>query len=368
MPRVADFVRIENTGDAIGRPVFVGLAMGNATMQATATGGVSGSGSLVIGGATETGIRIQLLRLSGTGAYPDNGSCRDPLDNASWTAGDAAEPEFPSVPAGGFRSRARVFLQRSDTSTAEITDRVSWSVSDPANIANVNYVAGQGAIVTSGPTGTTATRARITATFNALSDTIDVDVVGTALTDVQIRRSTGAAEPVSLAIGTTEELNLIGQFGTTSFCLNDSGTWTSPTPGVVTVTGTASNPIDGGRVAGISMGGPIILTAGFGTLSDTILVNVTAATIMAGTLRIQPSTLALRVGGSGAVQTVADFSDGTTQIISNPTYSINNGNASFQPAGSNIVRGDLAGTSVISATHMGMTTTPANSCTVTISN
>jgi hypothetical protein len=370
---VANFLRVETAGDAIGRPVFVGLAVGTSTMQATSTGGISGSGSLVIGGATDSGIRIQLLRLSGTGAYPDNGSCRDPLDNASWTAADGSmtESDFPAIPAGGFNSRARVFLQRSDMSSQEITDRVTWSVSDPANISNVRFIAGQGGIVTSGSSATTGTRARITATFNALSDTIDVDVVGTALTDIQIRRSSGAAEPVSLAVGTTEELNLIGQFGGststdgTSFCLNDSGTWSSPSSGVVTVTGGAGNPIDGGRLEGISVGGPIILTASFGTLSDTILVNVTGATAVAGTLRIQPSTLALQRDGAGAIQTVADFTDGSTRIAASPTY-VSSAPSTASVSGG-IVTGNSAGPATISATAFGQTTTMGNSCAVTVS-
>jgi hypothetical protein len=208
-------------------------------------------------------------------------------------------------PMGGFTTRARAIGTLSGgAGTLDITETVTWSSSAPTR-ATISNVAGERGTIITGATGGTAT---ITATLGTITDTLDLSVVNATLTVLQLNR--GGADPVGIVLGNTSNLTLQGRFGLTDFyCITENATYTSGTPAVATVSNAAGTR---GRVTSVATGSSVV-TGTVGAISDTITVNVTAATL--SWIEVLPATLPLARGSTGQLRAVGHYSDTSTNDI-----------------------------------------------------
>jgi hypothetical protein len=220
---------ISNTAPTIGRAT--GFSIGTSTITAT-LGAVSGTSALTINAATLTSIAITPY---------------DYLGNSNAT--------FQLVATGTF----------SDSSTADITNSVTWSSSN-LTAATISNVAGsKGLVSTVSFTGYRTTT--ITATLG-VSGTTPFGVDGASITSIIVKPT------VTVVVGGTYSLEAWANLSDGG-CINVTqfAVWSSATTAKVTVSNGAGTQ---GVVTGVATGTSVV-TAAYGGVSGTRTVTVGAS-------------------------------------------------------------------------------------------
>jgi hypothetical protein len=224
-------------------------------------------------------------------------------------------PSAPNVPIG-LTQQFKATGTFSDTSTADLTNSVSWTSGTPA-LATVNATTG---LATSVAEGSTA----ITATSGSVSGSATLNVTPAIVESIAI-----TPNPAVTGIGKTRQLAATGRFsdGTTATVTN-MATWSSGSPAVATV-GAAT-----GLTAGVSQGSSTI-SATIGSITASTSLSVVAnAWVPTGSLstgRVYPTATllsngtVLAAGGVGVAN--ADQAWATAELY-NPIAGV------WSPAGS----------------------------------
>jgi uncharacterized protein YjdB len=204
-------------------------------------------------------------------------------------------PGTASVPAGmtqSFTSTGRY----SDGTTRDVTTSVTWTSSDTA-IATVDG-AGLG---TGGAAGGPVT---VTATLGNVSGTSQFTVTRAVLTAIAVTPAMA-----SVPVGMTKQFNANGSYSDgTTVDITDSVTWTSSDTSVATVDGA-------GLGTGMTVGGPVTLTATLGSVSGASQLSVTQAVL--ASISVSPATASVPAGLTKSFTAQGRYSDGSTMDVTN---------------------------------------------------
>jgi len=225
----------------------------------------------------------------------------------------------------------------SDGSTQTITNSVAWS-SSASNVASVNS-AGQ-------LTGQSAGSAIISAQEGSVSGTMAVVVESAALVSLQITPSSA-----SVAQQTEAQFRAIGTFGDgSSQDLTQSASWTSSPASIATVSDIVGSK---GLATGLAAGNATI-TAFFSGQVGTATLSVTPATLTS--LTITPADPSIALGSSERFTATGNFSDGTTEILTNEAAWTSSNVSVASIGGNGLANSAATGTTTITASMNGVTT------------
>jgi hypothetical protein len=206
-------------------------------------------------------------------------------------------PASASIPLG----IAQQFIAAgtfSDGSTQDVTDVVTWK-SSSTSVASIT--------VSGLATGLNIGTTNISATFGTVGGSAPLTVNAANLSSITITPANG-----SFAQGTTLQLAATGTF-------NDGGTrnltfrvvWSSSDTTVATIG--AGNGIAAGLPRGSSGAGTTIITATLGSVSASVNLTVTNATI--SSISVTPVQVTIPVGSQKGFQATGLFSDSSSQDI-----------------------------------------------------
>jgi uncharacterized protein YjdB len=179
----------------------------------------------------------------------------------------------------------------SDGSTADLTSGVTW-ISSSTSVASIN---GSGLSTTLAAGSTT-----ITATVGALSDTSSLTVVNAHLTSISVSPAIQ-----SIAIGTVQQFNAIGNFDDGSTQLLLGAIWSSSSTAVATMN-------SAGLATSVGTGTTTI-TAASGSVSGTASLTVTGSTLVS--IAVTPANSSMVVGTTRQFTATGTFSDSSTEDI-----------------------------------------------------
>ncbi|HOD35256.1 MAG TPA: Ig-like domain-containing protein [Syntrophales bacterium] len=192
----------------------------------------------------------------------------------------------------------------SNSSTQDITNQVTWNVSDPA-LASISNAAGTIGLATALAVGPT----EISATLDGVTGSVDFTVTEAILVLIQIT-------PVnpSLAKGTTLQLTATGNYSDSSTQdITNQVTWN------VSVSDSAlasvSNAAGTNGLATALAVGSATISATLGTATGTTTLEVTPATLLG--IDISPPNLSLAKGTTLQLTATGNYSDSSTQDITN---------------------------------------------------
>lgn len=220
----------------------------------------------------------------------------------------------------------------SDASTQNITQDVTWGSISPT-VATISNASGSLGIATAVGQGTTS----ITGALMGITGSAPLNVSSATLTSITLTPPTAG-----LAIGSTLAMNAVGNFSDgTHQSIVTVATWSSSDPVNATVNSF-------GEVSGLA-GGPVVITATLGTVSQTASLQVEALTSIA----ISPATPSFAMNTSYGLTATGTLLDGSTQDLtgsvlwtsSNPTAAL----MSVASGAKGEAVGLAAGTSTIAA-------------------
>ena len=284
-----------NTADPTVAAIVVGDPPGTVLASTTNFGstsvigtyhGVSDFGTVNVVDEVLNSITVYALN-----TIPSGTTCPNFDDLGAWGASPWISTGF-QLPAGSYKSRVRAIGTYSDGSLRDITANVTWT----SSVAGVATVV-DGLV----ETGTTAGASTITATQGTVSDTITLNTSASALSAVNVVPNGGFTRP----IGVATRFHVIGTFGATSFCVDESATWTSANTAIATVSNVASQR---GWTTGLALGGTNI-TATVGTFSDTEPFGVTAAVLQY--IAVMPATVSISFTETAQLIAMGHYSDGS---------------------------------------------------------
>ncbi len=229
----------------------------------------------------------------------------------------------------------------SDGSQQVLTDSVTWQTSKPtvATIGDQGQVTGMGE-------GTS----QISATYQSVTGSTYVTIGAPALVGISV-----SPTPSSLPLGESEQLKATGKFsdGTTQD-LTQTATWSSSGTDVASV-----GPTGSVLASGI---GTATITATSGSLNGTASITVAQAVLLS--ITVSPNSVSLPVGESQQFTATGNFSDGSTQDLTQSAAwaSSVTGAATVNPTGSVVAA--AAGTTTITATSGSM----SGAASVTVGN
>jgi len=198
-----------------------------------------------------------------------------------------------TVLAKGSHTQLQVAGLYSDNSSQDLSALVTWQTSNPA----VATVSAEGFLQ-----GITTGNANISASLSGISVSADVSVTDAILTALSI--SPGS---VALASGTTEQLQVLGQYSDTSVqVLSSQVNWQSNDNSVAEVS--PSGVVKANAVGATS------LQASLDGIESTINITVSAATL--SSIQITPAVVSLPKGTTQQVTATGIYSDATTQNLS----------------------------------------------------
>jgi trimeric autotransporter adhesin len=298
------------------------LAAGSSTIAAT-SGTISGSTTLTVSSAAITSI--------------------------------AVTPANPNIPLG-IAQQFTATGTFSDGSVQDVTGVVTWKSSLPS-IASIT--------VSGLATGLNIGTTNISATLGTVSGNAALTVNAANLSSIAIAPANG-----SIAQSTTIQLTATGTF-------NDGGThslthqaiWLSSDTTVATVG--AGSGIATGQPRGSSGSGTTVITATVGTVSASVNLTVTNATI--SSISVTPSGPTIPIGAQKGFQATGLFSDSTTQdVTANSNWTSSNTSVATVGTGGGAIltaTGVAAGTANINASFggvTGFTTLTVNSATLVL--
>jgi 6-phosphogluconolactonase (cycloisomerase 2 family) len=191
--------------------------------------------------------------------------------------------------------------QYSDGSTLDITQYVLWNSSNPsvATISNTQESNGLAVAVTSGSTNITATLYGITSSISTLT-------VSNATLDNIIITSNNT----SIHIGTKEQYTATGNYsdgGTQN--LTTLVTWISLDNNIATISNTTGSY---GIATAVNTGSTTI-TATFGTISNSVALEVVSGSLQS--ITITPNNSTININTTQQYLAAGQYSDGTSQDI-----------------------------------------------------
>lgn len=256
----------------------------------------------------------------------------------------ALTPTLPSI-AAGLTQKFTATGTFADGSTQDLSTQVTWS-SSAVGVATVDD---EGLA-----RGLTAGTALITATLDGISGGTTLTVTAATLSRIDLEPS-----PLSLAKGRRQQLTARGHFsdGTTQV-VTTQVSWSSDTPTVLNVSAAGEvNAIDVGMAT---------VTATLGSISKTLTVTVTAATLVS--LEVTPALPSVALGQTQQFAATGTYSDNTTQTLTDQVTWLSTATTVATVSNAAGSRGLVstvgAGTAVISASLGAITA----STTLTVTN
>jgi uncharacterized protein YjdB len=210
----------------------------------------------------------------------------------------------------------------SDGSTANLTNSVSWLANNNASISSTGLFTG----ITSGVSvPVTASYQGITSSVNSIALT-DPPI----LQSIAITATTSSNSPIAsqAPAGYYQNLVATGTYSNgTSQVITTSGTWTSASQNIATVTSGAL----GGRVTGVSQGTSVITVTKDG-ISKSVTFTVTAPVLVSISVTA-PSSKNV-VGATQQLVATGTYSDNTTSDVTNTvTWSTSNSAVTVSSSG-----------------------------------
>ena len=185
----------------------------------------------------------------------------------------------------------------SDKTTKDLTSSVSWTTS-PAGLATV----AAGGVLTATSNGTVS----VTATMSSVSGSVSLSIAP------KLVSMTIAPTSATIASSTKQQFIATGTFSDNSVqTITGSVSWSSSKPAFATISDTSPTK---GLALGVSAGTTTI-TATSGSVSTTTTLTVTAASATSLAITPNPASMALFV--SQQFTATAQFSDGTSQDVTN---------------------------------------------------
>jgi uncharacterized protein YjdB len=258
----------------------------------------------------------------------------------------AVTPANASIPLGTLQQLSATGTF-SDGTTQNITGTVTWS-SSKNSVASIT-VSG---LVTARNLGTVT----ITAASGSVSGSTSLSVNAANLSSLAIPQGN-----VTIAENTSEPFSVVGTFNDGSTRdLTTQAIWTSSNAGVATVASTW------GLAKGLSPGTATI-TATVGTVSASVTLTVTNATIVA--ISVTPTGQTLAPDTNLSFTATGSFSDSSTQVITTSvTWASDNVGVATAGSGG-VITAVAPGTANISATLNGVTgSAPLNVSSVTLAS
>ena len=387
---------IAQVSDAVGsKGLVTGINLGTTTIMATLNG-IVGSATVTVSAATLTSITITppdpsiakglQVQLTAIGNFTD-GSTQNLTHQVGWTSAANAiaqvsnratsaglvtgiNPGTTTIKATGYGIQGSTTVTVTAATltsiavtptnpsiakgtTVQLTATGTFSDGTMQNLTQVSWTSAAGTIATVDPnglvTGTGVGSAAITATQGAVSGSTTVTVTAAVVTSIAVT----PANP-SIAKGTTVPL-------TATCTLSDSTTqncttqvdWTSGSITIAQVSNVAGTQ---GVVTGLRVGSTSII-ATLNGISGSTTVTVTAAVLTS--ITITPVNPTIPPLGSRFFTATANFSDGTTQIVTLQTSWISSNPAvgiifSSNPPSTGFFQALLPGTTTITATFEGL--------------
>lgn len=228
----------------------------------------------------------------------------------------------------------------SDGSSADLTNGVTWSSSDPT-IASISS-SGLATTVAAG-------QATISASVSGLSDQSTLTVVAAHLTSISVTPAVA-----SIAAGTSQQFTATGSFDDGSTQLLTSISWSSSSNSVASMNST-------GLASAIGTGN-VTITATSGSVSGTASLTVTGAALVS--IAVTPANSTMAPDTTKQFTAKGTFSDGSVQDVSAVVVwtSSSPANATINAQGA--ATGVAAGTTTITATYG----TISGSAGLTVSN
>lgn len=314
---------IASIGDsAADKGIATGVDAGQATITAT-LGSAVGS----------TVLNVTVVTLTSISVTPSNASVAIGLDQA-----------FTAI------------ATFSDSSTLNVTDRVTWASSNE-DVATISNADGSRGVASSLAAGTTSISASIGPTTGQASLT----VADAALTAIEIT-------PVSpiVAKGLTQQFTATGTFSDESARdITGSVLWASSNAAAATISNDAGAMTQG--LATAVQAGTTTISATQNGVTATTTLRVTAAILQ--TIDVTPADASAPVGAEQAFTATGTYSDGSTANLSGLVTwaSSQTGVATISNvAGSRgLATAGAAGTTMISATSISVAVVGSTSFTVT---
>jgi len=215
----------------------------------------------------------------------------------------AVTPTAPTLQKGNSQAFSATATY-SDGSTADISDRVSWSSSDTA-VATISPAG----LATAVAPGTTT----ISASTVSLSASASLTVAVPALSSIAVTPATASVRP-----GASQAFTATGTYSDGSTAdLTTMVTWSSSDKAVATVGGST------GRAKAVGVG-MATLVATRGPLSGSATLTVVAAPALAS-ITVTPETASVPKGGSQKFRATGTYSDGSTaDLTAKATWSSSN--------------------------------------------
>ncbi len=214
----------------------------------------------------------------------------------------------------------------SDGSSADITTLVTWGSSSTAT-ATIDA----NGLATTVAAGTTT----ISASFASISQTTTLTVTAPTIVSIAV-----TPEGLTLPIGIKQQFVATATYSDgTSLDLATGVTWSSSSTAVAT--------IDNSGLATTVAAGSTTITATVGAFTDTTILTVVPAHLVA--IAVSPATQSIALGTTLQFTAVGSFDDGSTQLLTSLTWSSSsNGVASVDSTGFATSTG--TGTATITAT------------------
>lgn len=287
----------------------------------------AGLATAVTANPTAVTITATVSGVSGTAALTVTAPVLDSI---------AVTPANPSAPVGTLAQFTATGTY-SDNSTQNLTATASWSSSNTA----VATIAAGGLATALTPGSTT-----ITAASGSVSGSTGLSVVPSTLTSIVI----AGAPTVTIAQGTTYQFTAWGYYNDGSRRnITNSAAWTSSNTAAATI-GTF------GLAQGIGGGLSTTITASLNSLSGTLALDVTGATL--SSIAVAPSSVTIAPLTTQLYTAIGTFSDASTQDISHDvTWASSTAAATISNTSGSVgvATGVSAGAPSISATLAGVT-------------
>lgn len=287
----------------------------------------AGLATAVTANPTAVTITATVSGVSGTAALTVTAPVLDSI---------AVTPANPSAPVGTLAQFTATGTY-SDNSTQNLTATASWSSSNTA----VATIAAGGLATALTPGSTT-----IAAASGSVSGSTGLSVVPSTLTSIVI----AGAPTVTIAQGTTYQFTAWGYYNDGSRRnITNSAAWTSSNTAAATI-GTF------GLAQGIGGGLSTTITASLNSLSGTLALDVTGATL--SSIAVAPSSVTIAPLTTQLYTAIGTFSDASTQDISHDvTWASSTAAATISNTSGSVgvATGVSAGAPSISATLAGVT-------------
>ena len=233
----------------------------------------------------------------------------------------------------------------SDLSAQDVTATAVWASSN-TGVATMSGATATG--VAAGNTGITAAFGGLTSTPASLEVTAPVTLESVTVTPASI----------SVQVGNTQAFTATANYSDSSTQdVTATAAWASSNTGVATMSGAVATGVAVGNTG---------ITASFGGLTSSPASLAVTAAVTLESITLTPSSASISAGGTQAFTATGNYSDLTTQnLTGSATWA--SSNTGVATMSGNVANGVSAGSSNITASFDGVTSSPA-ALTVTVFN